>query len=424
MHAHGRSLVLFVLFAAALLLSCGCSEQVPMRLRTVAPCSWSYFGDPRSVAHEEPRLHRLRRHRRPRGDRGRRSRHGTPAGADAVRAARGRRPQQSKSRVLSRAALRVLVAAQRLPLSRATVGAGCAIASRGRPWAGGGGWGADAHGPAGAPDAVSATPIRTRWSRVTGCTCSCVARAGRPTSRRPPTGGHWDPGADRSCGARRRQPSGRRRDGDVCGRTRSTPARPDGSVLIALSDGHPASFKSFAVLRPAQGRPLPRGGRPRGSARVADLPLGFARLDRVGGRTSPAGGRAWPMDIAQWTAAGGPVIVYRRSSARATPSATAAGTGGAGARSRSSRRAGRCSAITTRASRSTTRTHRGSCSAAPSMGRTRSRRVTRRTTAAAGVRSNYAQVALVQHPPRDPARLARSAQAGRGLRLRLGQELP
>ena len=52
MLAHGRSLALLVLCAAALLLSCGCSEQFAVQPRTVAPCSWSYFGDPRSVAHE------------------------------------------------------------------------------------------------------------------------------------------------------------------------------------------------------------------------------------------------------------------------------------------------------------------------------------------------------------------------------------
>ena len=52
MHASRRSLALLVLLAAALLLACGCSPQLAMQPRTVAPCSWSYFGDPRSVAHE------------------------------------------------------------------------------------------------------------------------------------------------------------------------------------------------------------------------------------------------------------------------------------------------------------------------------------------------------------------------------------
>jgi hypothetical protein len=81
----------------------------------------------------------------------------------------------------------------------------------------------------------------------------------------------------------------------------------DGSVLIALSDGHPASFKSslyFAELRDdtiygADGRRI---------ASVDDLPLSFDRLDRVQAYSASAG-RAWPMDVAAG-ADGRPVIAY------------------------------------------------------------------------------------------------------------------
>ena len=94
---------------------CQGDETAPAQ-RTVAPCSWSYFGDPRAVAHEQPRDHRLRRHGWPHGARGLRPRHRPAAAADRVRPARGRRPQQSEPRLLPRAAVRVLGAAQRLPV--------------------------------------------------------------------------------------------------------------------------------------------------------------------------------------------------------------------------------------------------------------------------------------------------------------------
>ncbi len=64
----------------------------------------------------QPRDHGLRRHRRAHGARGLRPRQRPPAAADRVRPARGRRPQQPEPRVLPRAAVRVLGAAQRLPL--------------------------------------------------------------------------------------------------------------------------------------------------------------------------------------------------------------------------------------------------------------------------------------------------------------------
>ena len=94
------------------------------------------------------------------------------------------------------------------------------------------------------------------------------------------------------------------------------------------------------------------------------------------------------MDIAQdrRRQAGGRVLVPRRHE-RHVPLRPLGWAALAHAADRAGR-AGRCSATTTRASRSTTRTRPGSCSAARSTGRTRSRHVIRRTTAAAGARSS------------------------------------
>jgi BNR repeat-containing family member len=80
---------------------------------------------------------------------------------------------------------------------------------------------------------------------------------------------------------------------------------PGGSVLMAFSDGHPASYPSglyFARLH--RNRLIAADGRMLGT--LADLPLRFEELDRV----APASaGRAWPMDIAAGKD-GAPVIAY------------------------------------------------------------------------------------------------------------------
>jgi hypothetical protein len=82
---------------------------------------------------------------------------------------------------------------------------------------------------------------------------------------------------------------------------------PDGSVLIALSDGHPASFKSsLYFLRFKDGGFYRADGSVAGT--LADLPLRFGQLDRVQ-RYSAAAGRAWPTDVAQ-DRSGAPVVVY------------------------------------------------------------------------------------------------------------------
>jgi hypothetical protein len=81
----------------------------------------------------------------------------------------------------------------------------------------------------------------------------------------------------------------------------------DGSVLMTFSDGHPASFKSsLYFVRMFHGRFYAADGRLVGT--VADLPLHFSDLDPVH-PYSPATGRAWPMDIAL-DRTGAPVVVY------------------------------------------------------------------------------------------------------------------
>ena len=169
------------------------------------------------------RVHRLHRHGRPDRDRGLRPRDGPPPAADALRPARGRRPQQPEPRHLPRASVRVLVAPQRLPLPaqppqphalpRVRSGRGptaAAGAVRGRSRSGAG--------------AASATRIRTRSSRATGSISSCAARAGRRTSR-PQSTACAGPARDRSSTARRLLSTTAARCG-ARGRTRSTPTRP------------------------------------------------------------------------------------------------------------------------------------------------------------------------------------------------------
>jgi hypothetical protein len=82
---------------------------------------------------------------------------------------------------------------------------------------------------------------------------------------------------------------------------------PDGSVLIAFSDGHPVSFPSALYFVRLQGERV-LGGDGRVLGTLDDLPLRFDQLDRVG-PSSAAAGRAWPMDVAAGED-GAPVIVY------------------------------------------------------------------------------------------------------------------
>jgi hypothetical protein len=82
---------------------------------------------------------------------------------------------------------------------------------------------------------------------------------------------------------------------------------PDGSILMAFSDGHPASYpSSLGYVRFRDGRFFDADGRV--VATLADLPLRFDQLDAVQPYTARAG-RAWPMDVAP-DANGAAVIVF------------------------------------------------------------------------------------------------------------------
>ncbi|MEZ0293707.1 MAG: BNR-4 repeat-containing protein [Solirubrobacteraceae bacterium] len=82
---------------------------------------------------------------------------------------------------------------------------------------------------------------------------------------------------------------------------------PGESVVAALSDGHPASYHTSLYYVRIEGDAL-YGGDGRRLGTFADLPLRFSDLDRVDPYT-PGRGRSWPMDVAVG-ADGAPVIVY------------------------------------------------------------------------------------------------------------------
>ena len=84
-------------------------------------------------------------------------------------------------------------------------------------------------------------------------------------------------------------------------------AAPDGSILMTFSDGHPGSYKnSLYYMRFKAGRFYKADGSLIGTSR--DLPFRLGQLDMVQ-PYSAAKGRPWPMDIA-WGSEGVPSIVY------------------------------------------------------------------------------------------------------------------
>jgi hypothetical protein len=84
-------------------------------------------------------------------------------------------------------------------------------------------------------------------------------------------------------------------------------AAPDGSILMTFSDGHPASYENnLYYMRFKDGRFYKADGSVIGT--TLDLPFRLSQLDMVE-RYSPSTGRAWPMDIA-WGSDGVPSIVY------------------------------------------------------------------------------------------------------------------
>ena len=222
-----------------------------------------------------------------------------------------------------------------------------------------------------------------------------------------------------------RSPSPSRQDGGGTRRVRpyaKYAGTSDGSILIALSDGHPASFKSsLYFVRLKDGRFHAADGRVVGT--LADLPLRFSQLDRVE-PYSAAVGRAWPMDIAE-DRSGMPVVVY----------SSLVGTSDTFFYGRWDGRRWRTQPIAS-AGRSLFTYHNSGITldhADPSwvvLSRTidGQNEIEARHTPDHG--SSWCPVQLthrsqhVQHPARDPARAERSAQARRALRLGLGQELP
>jgi hypothetical protein len=84
-------------------------------------------------------------------------------------------------------------------------------------------------------------------------------------------------------------------------------AAPDGSILMTFSDGHPGSYKNnLYYARFKSGRFYKADGSLIGTTR--DLPFALRDLDVVQ-RYSASKGRPWPMDIA-WNSDGVPSIVY------------------------------------------------------------------------------------------------------------------
>jgi hypothetical protein len=82
---------------------------------------------------------------------------------------------------------------------------------------------------------------------------------------------------------------------------------PDGSILMTFSDGHPGSYRNnLYYVRFKDGRFFKADGTVIGTVR--DLPFRLSRLDLVQ-RYSASKGRPWPMDIA-WGSEGVPSIVY------------------------------------------------------------------------------------------------------------------
>jgi BNR repeat-containing family member len=302
MHAHGRSFLLSLLAVAALLLSSGCSQGLAMQPRTIAPCSWSYFGDPRSVAHESHVFTAcigtdgrtvVEDYDLETGDRRLRTLF-EPLEAD---------DHNNPSLVFFRKRLYAFSAPHsgyRYPRNRRSrmryrVSAG--------PW-GTGGWGRTRTVPLGTGCGLGYTypnPVVAGNRLYLFMRGPCWA----PYFTSTADGRHWSrprtlvrspaPGLQDGGGTRRVRPYAK------------YAGTPDGSILMTFSDGHPGSFKSSLYFtRFKDGGFFAADGRRIGT--VADLPLRFDQLDRIEGYRM-ARRRAWPMDVAQGRD-GMPVVVY------------------------------------------------------------------------------------------------------------------
>ena len=302
MLTHGRSFSLSLLAAVALLLSSGCSQGLAMQPRTVAPCSWSYFGDPRSVAHgshvftacigtdgrtvvEDYDLETRDRRLRTLFE---------PLEAD---------DHNNPSLVFFRARLYAFSAPHSGYLYPRNRRSRMRYRVSDGPW-GGGGWGRSRTVPLGTGCGLGYTypnPVVAGDRLYLFMRGPCWA----PYFTSTTDGRHWTAPQTLI-----RSPSPSLQDGGGTRRVRPYAkyvGTPDGSILMAFSDGHPGSFNSslyFARLK--DGRFFRADGSQVGT--VADLPLRFDQLDRIE-RHGAAHGRAWPMDVAQ-DRSGMPVVVY------------------------------------------------------------------------------------------------------------------
>ena len=304
MLAHGRSLLRFLLVAAALLSSSGCaSGELALQPRTVAHCSWSYFGDPRSVAHESHVFTAcigtdgrtvVEDYDLETGDRRLRTLF-EPLEAD---------DHNNPSLVFFRERLYAFSAPHSGYLYPRDRRSRMRYRVSEQPWARGGGWSRTRTVPLGAGCGLGYTypnPV------VAGDRLYLFMRGPcwEPYFTSTADGLHWS--APQTLV---RSPDRSLQDGGGTRRVRpyaKYSGTSDGSILMTFSDGHPASFKSSLYFaRFDDGRFLAADGRQIGT--VADLPLRFDQLDRIERHTAERG-RAWPMDVAQ-DRDGSPVVVY------------------------------------------------------------------------------------------------------------------
>jgi BNR repeat-containing family member len=298
MHARtARAAGALLTFVLLLLPGCAAGAAVPA-VHAVAPCSWSYFGDARSVAHEghvytacvgtdgsslieDFELATGRRRLRTVFEPLEVDDHNNPS----LVVFRGElyafssphsgylypRDRRSQMRY------RVLRDGRWGPLRSVPLGSGCGLGyTYPNPVVGGDRLYLFMRGPCWAPYFTS-TADGERWA------------APRTLVRSP------SPSRQDGRGTRKVRPYAK------------YASAPDGSVLMTFSDGHPGSFKSSLYFaRLVGGRIHAADGRLIGT--LADLPLRFHELDRVHAY-SPAAGRAWPMDVAL-DRSGAPVAIY------------------------------------------------------------------------------------------------------------------
>jgi hypothetical protein len=298
----GRKLV-SVLVALTAAAPGGCNEERQPVTRTVSPCSWSYFGDPRAVAH---------------GDRiitgcvdtaGRTVLEDFDTGSGRRRLQTVFEPLEvddhnNPSLVFFRDRLFVFSSPHSGYLYPRDRRSQVRYRVSTRPWGEGGAFGAVRTVPLGRGCGLGYTypnPVVAGgrlflfmrgpcWAPYFTSTADGVRWSPPQTLVTPPPSSAQDGG-----GSRRVRPYAK------------YAAAPDGSILMAFSDGHPGSFKSsLYFLRYRDGRFLRADGSLVGT--MADLPFQFDQLDRVHAYGSRAG-RAWPMDVAA-DATGAPVVAY------------------------------------------------------------------------------------------------------------------